>query len=144
MTQQKRTEQSKELCEKIGRAILMGQKVQFALAYYYVVFHIVNSQWSKDRAKKRIEYYLSSPMDVIMTSIEDDAPLEKELFQEIIRFKEKRNWLTHEFDEESTFSLIQGKGFELYLKIMDEIIGHANKIMKKLNEVEAKLKLLRM
>ena len=143
MTQRKKTEQVKELCEKIGLAIMIGQKFQFALAYYYSVFHIVNSKWSKEKAKKRIEYYLSSPMEVIVNSIEKDAPLDTKLFQEIVRFKEKRNWLTHEFDEESTLPLIQGKGFELYIKIMGEIINHANRIMEKLNEVDKKLKPLR-
>ena len=143
MTQRKKTKQFKELSEKIGLAILMGQKLQFALAYYYAVFHIINSKWSKEKAKKRIEYYLSSPMEVIVNSIEEDAPLDAELFQEIVRFKEKRNWLTQEFDEESTLSLIQGKGFEIYLPIMEEITNNAKSIMEKLNEVDEKLKPLR-
>jgi hypothetical protein len=140
MTQRKNPEHSKELCEKIGLAMMEGQKLQFALAYYYVVFHIVNSKWGKEKAKKRIEYYLSSSMEIIVDSIEDDAPLDPELFQEIVRFKEKRNWLTHEFVDESTLPLIQGKGFELYVQLMEEIIKHANRIIEKLNKVHKTLK----
>lgn len=136
----KNTEHFKELCEKIGLAIMMGQKVQFELAYYYSVFHMVNSEWSKEKARGRIEYYLSSSMDVIMNSIQEDAPLDEDLFREIARFKEKRKWLTQEFDEESTLPLIQGKGFKLYISLMEEIINHAKKIMEKLDEVEKKLK----
>ena len=143
MTERKKTQHFKELCEKIGLAMMMGQKLQFALAYYYAVFHIVNSRWSKEKAKKRIEYYLSSPMDVIVNSIEKDAPLDNELFQEIVRFKEKMDWLTHEFNQESTLPLIQGKGFEIYIKIMEKIIKHATRIIEKLNEVDKKLKPLR-
>ena len=143
MTQRKKTEHFKELCEKIGLAMMRGQKLHFALAYYYSVFHIVNSKWSKERAKQRIEYYLSSPMEVIVNSIEKDAPLDTELFQEIVRFKEKRNWLTDEFDEESTLPLIQGKGFELYIQIMEEIINNANSIMEKLNKVNENFRPLR-
>lgn len=119
---------------------MMGQQVQFELAYYYSVFHIVNSGWSKEKARGRIEYYLSSPMEVIIKSIEEDAPLDADLFQEIGRFKEKRKWLTQEFDEESTLSLIQGKGFKLYISLMEEIINHAKKIMEQLDEVEKKIK----
>ncbi len=118
---------------------MMGQKLQFSLAYYYSVFHIVNSKWSKEKAKRRIEYYLSCPMEVIVNSIELDAPLDAELFREIVRFKEKRKWLTHEFDEESTLSLIQSKGFEIYFQIMEEITNNAKSIMEKLNEVDKKL-----
>ena len=136
----RKTVHYKELCEKIGLATMMGQKVQFSLAYYYSVFHIVHSKWSKEKAKKRIEYYLSSPMEVVIQSIENDAALDSEVFQEIVRFKEKRNWLTHEFTEESTLSLIQGKGFDMYIQIMEEIINHANRIMEKLNEIDRKLK----
>lgn len=119
---------------------MTGQKFHFELAYYYSVFHMINSQWSKEKAKRRIEYYLSCPMEVIIESIEKDAPLDAELFKEIVRFKEKRNWLVNEFNEESTLPLILGKRFELYIKIMDEIIHNANAIMKKLNEVDEKLK----
>lgn len=100
---------------------------------------MVNSKWSKEKAKKRVEYYLSSSMEVIMNSIEKDAPLDSKLFEEIARFKEKRNWLTQEFDQESALSLIQGKGFELYSKILDEIINNAKSIIERINKVDERL-----
>ena len=45
-------EKFKELCEKVGLALMLGQKVQFALAHYYSVFHMVNKRWDKEKAKK--------------------------------------------------------------------------------------------
>ncbi len=65
----------KELCEKVGLALMMGQKVQFALAYYYSVYHIVNSGWNKEKAKDKIRYHLSKSMGIVVIAIENDAPL---------------------------------------------------------------------
>ena len=128
-------ERFKELCEKVGLALMMGQKLQFALAHYYSVYHIVNSRWDKEKAKKKIDFHLSKPMGIIVNSIEQDAPLKPNLFEEIIKFKELRNWLAHDFDEESTSFLSQGQNFEYYIEKMEKITIRASEIMLKLNEV---------
>jgi len=125
----------KELCEKVGLALMMGQKVQFALAHYYSVFHMVKSGWSKEKAKEKIILHLSKPMGVVVNSIEKDAPLDQGLFQRIIEFKTQRNWLAHDFDEESTPFLSQNQKFDFYIKKMEQIAIQASNLMVDLNEI---------
>ncbi|MEI8602971.1 hypothetical protein P4S54_10500 [Shewanella sp. PP-He15 brown] len=132
-------EQFKELCEKVGLALMMGQKVQFSLAYYYSVYHIVNSGWSKEQAKDCVNKHLSKAMGFIVSSIEKDAALDEQLFNEIKMFKKDRNWLTHDFDEESTPYLYKNERFEHYIQEMDRIIECASKLMHNLNQVGEKL-----
>jgi hypothetical protein len=128
-------ERFKELCEKVGLALMMGQKLQFALAHYYSVYHIVHSKWNKQTAKDKIAYHLSKAMGVVVVSIEKDAPLQPDLFEEIIEFKKQRNWLAHDFDEESTPFLTQGQKFEFYIEKMEAITIKANELMVKLDKV---------
>ena len=130
----------KELCEEVGLALMMGQKVQFALAHYYSVYHIVNNGWNKEKAKDKIRFHLSKPMGVIVNSIEKDAPLSDELRKIIIEFKDQRNWLAHDFDEESTPFLSQDQKFGYYIEKMENIVRHANRVMIELNEIGEKLK----
>jgi hypothetical protein len=125
----------KELCEKVGLALMMGQKLQFALAHYYSVFHMVHSKWNNEKAKEKISLHLSKPMGFIINSIKKDASLKPELFNQIIEFKKQRNWLAHDFDEESTPFLTQGKRFDYYIQKMGKITIHANEIMLKLDQV---------
>ncbi|MDA3916476.1 MAG: hypothetical protein PF690_05855 [Deltaproteobacteria bacterium] len=132
---QEEPEKFKELCEKVGLALMMGQKLQFALAHYYSVFHMVHSKWSKEKAKEKISFHLSKPMGVIVSSIEKDSPSKPELFEEIIEFKKQRNWLAHDFDEESTPFLTQGERFDYYIQKMEKITIHANEIMLKLDQI---------
>ena len=139
MIHQEEPEQFKELCEKVGLALMMGQKLQFAIAHYYSVYHMVTSKRSKENAKNKISYHLSNPMGVVVNSIERDAPLDAELFEEIIKFKKERNWLAHDFDEESTPFLTQGQKFEHYIAKMESITVQAHNVMLKLNEVGDKL-----
>lgn len=139
MIHQEEPEQFKELCEKVCLALMMGQKLQFALAHYYSVYHRVNSQWSKEKAKNKINYHLSKAMGIVVNSIEKDAPLDSGLFEEIINFKEQRNWLAHDFDEESTPFLTQGERYEHYIEKMESITVQAHNLMLKLDEVGEKL-----
>ena len=118
---------------------MMGQKLQFSLSYYYAVFHIVNSTWSKEKAKDKIQFYLSKPMGVVVNSIEKDAPLDAIFFEEIKKLKKQRDWLVHDFDEESTPFLTQGQKIEHYVAVMENISITANNIMQKLKEVGEKL-----
>ena len=131
--------QFKELCEKVGLAMMMGQKVQFALSHYYYVFHIVNSGWSKEKAKEKLEFHLSKPMGVVVNSIEKDAFLSKDLFQRVIEFKTQRNWLAHDFDQESTPFLSQNQQFDFYIGKMEQIANQAKNLMIDLNEIGEKL-----
>jgi hypothetical protein len=131
--------QFNELCEKVGLALMMGQKLQFALSHYYSVFHIVNSKWSKEKAKEKIQFHLSKTMGTVLSSIEKDAPLDPTIFDEVKKFKEQRNWLAHDFDEESTPFLSQGKRFDHYIAVMENITILAHNIMMKLDEVGEKL-----
>ena len=131
--------QFKELCEKVGLALMMGQKVQFALAYYYSVFQMVKSGWSKEKAKEKIIFHLSKPMGVVVNSIEKDAPLDQGLFQRVIEFKTQRNWLAHDFDEESTPFLSQNQKFDFYIEKMEQIAIHAQNLMVDLNKIGEQL-----
>lgn len=125
----------RELCEKVGLALIMGQKVQFALAYYYSVYHLVNSGWNSEQVKAKVDFHLSRPMGVVVSAIEKDAPLEASLYDELVQFKAKRNWLVHDFDEESTQYLTQGDKYQHYLKIMDDFINDAETLMVRLHVV---------
>jgi hypothetical protein len=109
--------------------------VQFALSHYYSVYQIVNSKWSKEKAKDKIQFHLSKSMGVVVTSIERDAPLDPTIFDEIKKFKERRNWLAHDFDEDSTPFLSQGERFDHYIDVMEYITIQAHNIMQKLNEI---------
>jgi hypothetical protein len=129
----------KELCEKVGLALMMGQKVQFALAYYYSVFHMVKSGWSKEKAKEKITFHLSKPMGVVVNSIEKDAPLDQGLFLRVKEFKTQRNWLAHDFDEESTPFLSQNQKFDFYIEKMEQIAIHAQNLMVDLNKIGEQL-----
>ena len=131
--------QFKELCEKVGLALMMGQKVQFALAHYYSIFHMVKSGWSKEKAKEKAILHLSKPMGVIVNSIEKDAPLDQGLFQRVIEFKTQRNWLAHDFDEESTYFLSQNQKYDFYIGKMEQIAIHAQKLIVDLNEIGEQL-----
>jgi hypothetical protein len=132
---QKEPKRFKELCEKVGLALMMGQKLQFALAHYYSVYHAVNSRWDKEKCKMKIDFHLSKPMGVVVNSIKQDAPLKQNLFEEILKFKKLRNWIAHDFDEESTPFLSHGQNFEYYIEKMEKITIHASEIMLNLDEV---------
>lgn len=135
MINQEEPKQFNELCEKVGLALMMGQKLQFALSHYYSVFQMVNSKWSKEKAKDKIQFHLSKSMGVVVTSIEKEAPLDPTIFDEVKKFKKRRNWLAHDFDEESTPFLSQGKRFDHYIDVMESITIQAHNIMEKLNEI---------
>ena len=128
-------EKFKELCEKVGLALMMGQKVQFALAHYYSIYQIVNNGWDKGKAKEKIMFHLSKPMGVVVSSIEKNAPLNDELFRKVIDFKNLRNWLVHDFDEESTPFLSQDQKFDYYIEKMENIAHQANQVMVVLHEI---------
>ena len=93
-------ERFKELCETTGLVLMLGQKVQFALSCYYSVFHKIHGNFTEEKAKEKLEFHLSKPLGVVVDSIEKAAPLGDELFSKVRSFKEERNWLAHDFDQE--------------------------------------------
>ncbi|MGR8931418.1 MAG: hypothetical protein ACU836_12320 [Gammaproteobacteria bacterium] len=131
--------QFKELCEKVGIAFMMGQKVQFALAHYYSVFHMVNSGWSTEKAKEKIKFYLSKPMGVLVDSIEKDGQLDRSLIDQVIEFMEQRNWLAYNFDEESILFLSQNHKLDFYIGKMEKIVFQAENLMVDLDEIGEQL-----
>ena len=124
-----------ELCEKIGLALMLGQKVQFALSYYYCVFQVTHGHSTKGEAKKQLDSHLCKPMGVVVKSIETNAPLSCDLFSLVLTFKEKRNWLVHDFDQEATPFLARGKSYDYYISEMERIAERACTIMKRLDLV---------
>jgi hypothetical protein len=128
-------ERFSELCEKIGVALMVGQKVQFALAHYFALYQIVNSQWSTTKAKESIEYHLSRPMGVVVSDIEKSAPLEESISLKVKSFKAMRNWLAHDFDQEATPHLSQGNLLPEYIEKMEAIINSSEELMFELDAV---------
>ena len=64
-----------ELCHDIGLALLLGQKVQFALAHYFGVHQGVRAGWNKSQIEEEIRFFLSKPMGVVVAEIKKSAPL---------------------------------------------------------------------
>ncbi|MBH0058751.1 hypothetical protein I6F65_17550 [Pseudoalteromonas sp. SWXJZ94C] len=125
----------RELCEKVGLALIMGQKVQYSLVYFYSVYHQVNSGWSKDKSKEKANFYLSKAMGNIVNAIKKDDCLDQKLFEQVIQFKKDRNWLAHDFDEESTRFLAVNERFQHYIDVMDNITQQALLLIKNLDQV---------
>ncbi len=124
-----------ELCYSVGLALLMGQKVQFALAYYFGVYRLVRNSWEKAKSDKKVKYYLSKPMGVVVKDIKKNAPLPDDLALKVDQFKNDRNWLVHDFDEESTPYIVVGQRIEHYIGKMEKIIKDAQQIMLDLDEI---------
>ncbi len=129
----------RELCEKVGLALMLGQKVHFALSCYYSVFHVTHGTLSKERAKQKLEKHLSTPMGNVINSINREAPLCPGITKRILEFKDRRNWLAHDFDQEATPFLARGKRFDHYICKMEEIATQACKIMQELHLIGEKL-----
>lgn len=133
------SEHFEELCEKIGLALMLSQKVQFSLAYYYAVYHITKYNWSKVQAKESIKYHLSKPMGTVVRDTEKAAPFENTIAEKVRNFKSLRNWLAHDFDEEATPYLSQDQRFPEYIAKMDEIARKAYELMLDLQTVGEKM-----
>ncbi|MBN1005107.1 hypothetical protein [Amphritea pacifica] len=132
-------EKFRTLCERVGLALMMGQKVQYGLSFYYSVFHIKRSGWSEEKARDSIDSYLSKPMGHIVNAIEKDAPLDSKIFDGIVLLKKNRNWLVHDFDEESTPFISKGQKIDEYIELMDNIIKHSEIIVAALDEIGEEL-----
>jgi hypothetical protein len=132
-------EHFRELCEKIGLALMLSQKVQFSLAHYFAVYHIAKCNWSSVQAKESIRRHLSKPMGAVVSDTERFAPLESAVAQRVQHFKRLRNWLAHAFDEEATRYLSQDERFLDYIAKMDEISSKAYELMLELDAIGEKM-----
>ena len=125
-------ERFRELCEKIGLALMLGQKVHFALSHYYSVFHVARGTLTEKQAKQKLDEHLSKPMGHVIYSIEKRAPLCPGIFGRILEFKRNRNWLAHDFDQEATPFLVRGERYDHYICKMEGIATQASKITQDL------------
>lgn len=123
------------LCHGIGLALLLGQKVQFALAYYFGVNHAVRAGWNRNQLDEKVRYFLSNPMGVVVSEIKQKAPLPAELSIKVDEFKASRNWLVHDFDEEATPHIWRGQKIHEYIERMERIAGSAIEIMTELDKI---------
>jgi hypothetical protein len=123
----------RDLCERVGLALMLGQKVQYALAGYYATFMSKKNHWTIDQAKKQLEYHLSKPMGIVVADIEKHVPLPEGLWLQVKEFKECRNWLVHEFDEEATPYLARGEHILEYKARMEGMILFATSLMSALD-----------
>ena len=125
----------KELCHDVGLALLLGQKVQFALAYYFGVYQAVRAGWNSTQVDEKIRFFLSKPMGVVVCEINETAPLRGALSSRVSTFKTSRNWLVHGFDEESTPHISQGQKIDYYITRMEQICADAQGIMTELDKI---------
>lgn len=124
-----------ELCYDIGLALLLAQKVQFALAHYFVVHKAVCAGWDKNVADDKIRFFLSKPMGVVISEIKKHTPLPDTLSAKVDRFKDDRNWLAHGFDEEATPYISRGDKIDHYISRMEHISTQALEIMHGLDAI---------
>jgi hypothetical protein len=127
------------LCQEIGLAVLLSQKVQFALAHYYALAVAKPKGWKQAQVKESIALHLSRPMGTVVKAIREEAPLETALASEVEAFLKARNWLVHTFDQEATPELSQGKMFQFYAERMQAISVSADQIMRHLDTVGSKM-----
>lgn len=133
-------ERFRELCEKTGLALMLGQKVQFALSYYYSVFHKTHGNFTEEKVKEKLEFHLSKPLGVVVDSIEKAAPLGDELFSKVRSFQAERNWLAHDFDQEmNMFRLVNEADDEGGTPDLSPWISRLEKISEQACEIIAEL-----
>jgi hypothetical protein len=128
-----------ELCQDLGLAILLGQKVQFALAHYYAISKGNLANWSLNQRRESVSHHLGKPLGHVIAAVKKDVPLEADLTNLTETFLKKRNWLVHSFDEEATEFLVKGEKFPEYTAEMRAISDLALMVMQHLDEVRKKL-----
>lgn len=124
-----------ELCRVIGLAILMSQKLQFALAHYHAFHKMTNMSMSKADAKKLIEKLLSKPLGSVVSAVKKETPLNQSLTEKIEALLKERNWLAHDFDIEATPIIAAGVEFGNLTERMKAISRNTHVVMLELDEV---------
>ncbi|SBV35268.1 hypothetical protein STPYR_10198 [uncultured Stenotrophomonas sp.] len=122
-----------KLCGRVGLAMMLSQKVQYALAGYFATHSRVHSATPLDEAKAQLERHLSKPMGAVISDIERLAPLPDELWKKVKSFQAERNWLAHDFDQEATPFLVRNEHIPEYIARMESIASLANELMQDLN-----------
>jgi hypothetical protein len=123
-----------ELCERVGLAMMFGQKVQYALAGYFATYSRVHRNVSVEDAKGLMEKYLSKTVGYVVGAIETSAPLPEEGWKKVKAFHGERNWLVHDFDQEATPFLSRGERVPEYLARMEGIALSGLDVMQLLDE----------
>jgi hypothetical protein len=121
------------LCERVGLAMMLGQKVQYALAGYFATYSRVKHGVDIEAAKARMEKHLSKPMGGVVADIEAGAPLPVATWKKVKDFQGERNWLVHDFDEEATPFLSKGERIAEYSARMEAIAHAALELMTALD-----------
>jgi hypothetical protein len=128
-----------ELCFKIGLAVIQGQKVQFSLAYYFGVYQFKNANWTKEEAKASIDFHLSKPMGVVLDEIKKKTTIDPLILKRAESFRNERNWLAHDFDQESSSSIRVGQRIPEYIDRMDFIIEESIAVMQSFDQLGEQL-----
>ncbi|SDE14812.1 hypothetical protein [Aquimonas voraii] len=128
-----------ELCERVGLAMMLGQKVQYALAGYFATHSRVRKQVNLEDAKAQMEKHLSKAMGHVIGAIEESDSLPEVVWEKVKAFQDERNWLVHDFDEEATPFLSRGERIPEYLARMEEIARSAVELMELLDAEGSKL-----
>jgi hypothetical protein len=131
-----------ELCRTIGLTLLLGQKLQNAYAQYYAIHSKFERTLDEVTINTKLEYHLNKPMGVVVSDIKNHAPFPNELSKKVDAFKVERNWLAHDFDQETRDDIIQNRNLnlvidrlkytmQLALSIMDDVNRQGDIIMEK-------------
>ncbi len=123
------------LCEMTGLAVMLGQKVQYALAGYFATYSGAKLGATVDAVKAQMASHLSKPMGAVIGDIDKHAPLAPEIWEKVKSFQTERNWLVHDFDEEATPHLAVGEKIPDYTTRMESIAGAALELMQLLDGV---------
>jgi len=124
-----------ELCRVIGLAILMSQKLQFALAHYHAFHKMTNMSMSKVDAKKLIEELLSKTLGSVVSTVKRETPLNQSLTEKLEALLKERNWLAHDFDIEAMPIIAAGGEFGHFTERMKAISRNTYSVMVELDEV---------
>ena len=122
-----------ELCRMIGLSLMVGQKLQFAYAHYYAIHSKIERGLDDAAINSTLKRHLKKPMGVVVSDIRDNASFPKDLSVKISEFKEDRNWLAHDLDQEIWKDIIQNKNLDLIIDRLRDTMGKAVEIMDEVN-----------
>lgn len=123
------------LCEMTGLAMMLGQKVQYALAGYFATYSGAKLGATIEAVKAQMTSHLSKTMGTVIGDIEKHAPLPSEIWEKVKSFQTQRNWLVHDFDEEAAPHLAAGEKIPDYTVRMESIAQAALELMQLLDGI---------
>lgn len=127
-----------DLCCNIGLAILIAQKVQLALAKYYAAFMATRHGWNNEQRNDSLSCHLKSTLGAVVKDISRKAHMRDllgELWWDVLTFKDDRNWIAHNFDEEATPFLAKGRRIPEYAERMHQIAESGHAIMRAMESI---------